>query len=95
MSKRKTPHFLLVTKQIRNLVANLNMDFSILTDDQLAVVEYEAETLREQLADLEKHFALRATIEKLERMDGRTPAEGEAFKAKAAELRAKHRLVRP
>ena len=92
MAPRKTPHFLLVSKQMRNLSANLNWDYSGMTDDQLAVVMYEAETLIELLGDLERHFAVRATIEKLERMDGRTPAEGEAFKAKATELRAKHRL---
>lgn len=90
--ERKTPHFLLVSKQMRNLRANLNWDFSTMSDDQLAVVMYEAEGLIELLAALEKHFAVRAMIEKLEAIDGRSPAEAEAFKRKAAELRAKHRL---
>ena len=92
MAKPKTPHFLLVSKQMRNLTANLNWDYSTMTDDQLAVVMYEAETLIEQLEDLEKHFAVRAMIEKLENVDGRSPQEAEAFKKKAAELRARNRL---
>ena len=92
MAKPKTPHFLLVSKQMRNLTANLNWDYSTMTDDQLAVVMYEAGTLIEQLDDLEKHFAVRAMIEKLENVGGRSPQEAEAFKKKAAELRARNRL---
>jgi len=90
---RKTPWFLLVAKQARNLRENLNaIDYSQISDDQLGVIEYESEVLRHYLDDLFAHIEIRRKIRKLEAIDGRTAEEVAAFRAKAAELRAKHRV---